>query len=101
MNYQKLRSGDKIPILGLGTWQLTGDECIETVQKAIKLGYRHIDTAAAYGNHQEVSKGIQNSEIERENLFITSKIWRDSLYNSEVISGTKEILNELNLDYLD
>ena len=70
----KLRSGNHIPQLGLGTWMLTGDSCVKAVKKAIELGYTHIDTAQVYGNHKEVGNAI--SEFDRSRLFITSKIWR-------------------------
>ncbi|MFW5976822.1 MAG: aldo/keto reductase [Bacillota bacterium] len=97
----KLKSGDKIPALGLGTWQNNGKNCINSVKKAIELGYTHIDTADAYNNHKEVGKGIKKSGINRENLFLTTKIWRENLSYSKVISSGKRFLKELDTEYLD
>jgi len=96
-----LKSGDKMPILGLGTWQLTGKTCVQAVEKALDLGYRHIDTAKIYGNHLEIAKALKNSAIDRDRLFITSKIWNDKHEYSDVIASGKNILKELEIDYLD
>ena len=81
----KLKSGYEMPILGLGTWQLKGNKCRETVKKAIELGYRHIDTAWIYDNQEEVGRGIKESKIKREKLFVTSKVWTDNLRYDEVL----------------
>ncbi len=97
----KLSSGYEIPILGLGTWQLTGKKCREAVKKAIQLGYRHIDTAWIYDNQEEVGKGIIESGIERKKLFITSKAWTDNLKYESVLEQCEETLSQLNLNYLD
>ena len=97
----KLSSGYEIPILGLGTWQLTGKKCKESVKKAIHLGYRHIDTAWIYDNQEEVGKGIRESGIARKKLFITSKVWTDNLEYESVLEQCEETLSQLNLDYLD
>lgn len=96
-----LSTGATIPILGFGTWELTGDECIKATTKALEVGYKHIDTAAAYGNHKEVGQAIQASSINREELFVTSKLWRDSMKKEDVSAALKTALNELQLDYLD
>ena len=97
----KLSSGFEIPILGLGTWQLTGKKCREAVKKAIQLGYRHIDTAWIYDNQEEVGKGIRESGIEKEKLFITSKVWTDNLEYKDVLEQCEETLNQLKLNYLN
>jgi diketogulonate reductase-like aldo/keto reductase len=96
-----LPSGDNMPLLGLGTWQLTGNDCVKSVEMALDLGYRHIDTAKIYGNHKEVAKGINNSTIDRDQIFITSKIWNDSHQYEDVLSSGKNILRELDIEYLD
>lgn len=97
----KLNSSLTIPSLGFGTWKLKGDDCLQTVTSALEIGYRHIDTADAYGNHKEVGNGIKESSIKRENLFLTTKVWRDSLHTQEVQSAVKRFLEELQTDYLD
>lgn len=96
-----LNTGAAIPILGFGTWQLTGEDCLKSTSKALEVGYRHIDTAAAYGNHEEVGQAIKESSIKREELFVTSKLWRDNLRKEDVPEALKTALNELKLDYLD
>lgn len=96
-----LKSGDKMPLLGIGTWQLTGDDCVNGVETAINLGYKHIDTAKAYGNHRQVAKGIKNSDVDRDELFITTKIWNEGHKYDDVITSGKEFLQELGIDYID
>jgi diketogulonate reductase-like aldo/keto reductase len=96
-----LKTGDEIPIIGLGTWQLTGKECVKMVETALEVGYTHIDTAVGYGNHKEVGQGIKNSSIEREDFFLTSKIAREDLRYNDVLATGKEALKDLGVDYLD
>lgn len=74
MNTHKLGVKMEIPKIGLGTWNLRGNECEKVVENAIKIGYRHIDTAQMYGNEKEVGKGIKNSGVDRNELFITTKL---------------------------
>jgi 2,5-diketo-D-gluconate reductase B len=62
LEYQEIK-GEKVPSLGLGTWQLSGEECVRTVERALALGYRHIDTAQMYANEGEVGRGIRNSGV--------------------------------------
>ena len=97
----KLSSGYEIPILGLGTWQLTGKRCKAAVKKAIELGYTHIDTAWIYDNQEEVGAGIEDSKVKREKLFITSKVWIEDLRYEEVLEQCEETLTQLGLNYLD
>ena len=97
----QLKSGYLMPLLGLGTWDLHGDNCISAVTAALKIGYRHIDTAYYYQNHKAIAKGISNSRIRREDLFITTKIWRASLRYDEVHRQFSQCLSELRLDYVD
>lgn len=96
-----LSSGFSMPQFGLGTWQLTGRDCTSAVQQAVGLGYTHIDTAEMYGNHREVGEGIKESGAKREELFITSKIWRENLRPKDVIRSAEQGLADLQLDYLD
>ncbi len=100
-----LSSGHSIPIIGLGTWQLTGLTCEEAVRSALTIGYRHIDTAEMYGNHTEIGNVLKAEEMntgkERENLFLTSKIWQENLTRKKVLERCDKALNELQTDYLD
>jgi len=96
-----LSNSMKIPALGLGTWNLNGKKCIEAVSTAIRLGYRHIDTAEIYMNHKAVAQGIIESNTKREELFITSKVWHSNLHYKGVISSCEKTLNELQIKYLD
>jgi len=90
-----------IPLLWFGTWKLTGDTCIASVSKALEVGYRHIDTADRYDNHQDIAKAIKDSGIAREELFITTKIWFDELYRQQVLDSTNRFLEELQIPYID
>ncbi len=96
---KKLASGIAIPVLGLGTWELAGKKCVETVQKALELGYSHIDTAQVYENQREIGRAIQG--FDRKKLFIASKIWRSDLQSKSVEPACDRILEELETDYVD
>src|SRR5690606_10509201 len=91
----------EIPALGLGTWQLTGPTCIKAVELALEIGYRHIDTAHIYGNHKEIRKGILASNVKREEIFITSKLWRTELRKPDALNACYRALDELGIEYLD
>lgn len=95
----KLQNGIKIPVIGLGTWRLSGNETTEVVRMALKMGYNHIDTAEMYGNEAEI--GIAIKEFDRDKLFLTSKVWYDHLHYKDVISACKESLKKLGTDFLD
>lgn len=90
-----------IPLLGYGTWRLAGDVCVKSVTNALEIGYRHIDTAHHYKNHKEIHKTILDSGIPREEIFITTKVWRDKLWKQYVIDEGKRSCDELGTDYLD
>ncbi len=101
-----LRSGDKLPTVGLGTFgsdRFTHEEVANAVKDAIRLGYRHIDCAAVYGNEKEIGQAIKDVIAEgvckREELFITGKVWNDR--HRETIKACQESLDDLQLDYLD
>lgn len=87
--------------MGLGTWQLTGQECVEGVAYALDLGYKAIDTADAYGNHSRVAEGIKKSGKKREDFFLTTKVWNDKHRASDVHSSVERFLKELDMDYID
>ena len=97
----KLSSGYEIPVLALGTWQTPDDIASRVVADAIEVGYRHIDTAIAYGNEVGVGEGIKRSGISRENLFVTSKIPAEVKNYEDAKKCIDESLERLGLDYLD
>jgi 2,5-diketo-D-gluconate reductase B len=88
-----------MPALGLGTWRLTGDECTKSVKMALELGFRHIDTADLYNNHSAIAAAIKS--VEREQLFLVSKIAYDDLDPVNVKKACQRILRELKTPYLD
>ncbi|CAK7242756.1 MAG: hypothetical protein STHCBS139747_004255 [Sporothrix thermara] len=95
-----LNTGAKIPAIGLGTWQ-DKDSQEEAVLAALKAGYRHIDTAAVYGTEPEVGRAIKRSGIPREELFITTKLWREDNAPEKVEAAIDKSLKNLQLDYVD
>lgn len=102
--YITLNDGNKIPQVGLGTWQNKNSEAtIDCVYQAIKIGYRHIDTAAIYGNEEEVGAGIKKAIdegiVKREDLFVTTKLWGTQQRLSQ--QAIKQSLERLQLDYVD
>ncbi|WP_220740573.1 aldo/keto reductase [Leuconostoc miyukkimchii] len=97
-----LVNGVKIPVLGFGTWQSAdGDVAYQAVKWALEAGYRHIDTAAIYGNESSVGRAIKDSGIPREELFVTSKLWNDSHSYEAARKALDVSLDKLGLDYLD
>lgn len=96
-----LNKNVSIPILGFGTWQITGNSCVTAVKTALEVGYRHLDTADAYGNHQQVAQGIKESGVPREDIFITSKVFYHDLHRNSVLQKCDQFLQELQTEYLD
>jgi len=96
-----LNNGTKIPIVGFGTYKSEQQEGIESVKCAISNGYSLIDTAAFYGNEVAVGKGIKASGVSREEIFITTKLWRESLGYESTKKEFEKSLSRLNLDYID
>ena len=94
-------NGAKIPAIGLGTWELRGRACARVVEQAIKLGYRHIDTAQVYENEREVGEGVRASGVKREDVFVTTKIWTSHFAPHELERSTKESLARLRLTEVD
>lgn len=97
-----LANGVKMPCVGYGTWQTPdGEIARKSVYEAIKAGYRHIDTAFAYGNEASVGEGIRDAGVAREELFITTKHWINFRGYEKTIATCEESLKNLGLDYLD
>lgn len=97
----KLNNGVKMPILGFGTLTLHDEVAVNSVVDAIALGYRLIDTASIYKNEESVGVGIKKSGINREELFITSKLWVDDSGYEKTINAFELSLSKLGIDYLD
>ncbi|AGN00118.1 aldo/keto reductase [Salinarchaeum sp. Harcht-Bsk1] len=97
-----VQAGDaEIPELGLGTWQNTGQSCAETVETALELGYRHVDTAQMYGNEAQVGEGIERSSVDRDDVFLTTKLDRGNLEADDARESFEESLEKLGTDYVD
>ncbi len=91
-----------IPMVGLGTWKNADPtRCAESVTAALELGYRHVDTAQAYGNEQAVGTGIAEADVDREEVYLATKVWIDSLAYDDVIKTTHESLDRLGVDSVD
>ena len=91
-----------MPVLGLGTWE--NDEpaqCTESVTNALDAGYRHVDTAQIYGNEAAVGEGIAESDVDRDDIFLATKVWIDQLSPADVASSTRESLDKLGVDGVD
>lgn len=94
-------NGARIPAIGLGTWELRGRTCARLVEQALKLGYRHIDTAQIYENEREVGDGLRASGIRREELFVTTKVWTTHFAPNDLERSAKESLARLRLAEVD
>ena len=102
METEKLNNGVEIPILGFGVFQITDPaECERSVVESIQTGYNHIDTAASYQNEEAVGRGIKQSGVEREKLFITTKLWIQSNGYEGTLEAFERSLKRLQLEYLD
>lgn len=93
--------GARIPKLGLGTWKNTGAQCTDAVRTALELGYRHVDTAQAYDNERAVGEGIAAANVDREDVFLTTKVWRSNLAYDDVHTSVRESLDRLGTEYVD
>jgi diketogulonate reductase-like aldo/keto reductase len=93
--------GERVPALGFGTFSLGGAACRTGVEHALDLGYRHIDTAQMYGNEAEVGAALRASDVAREDIFLTTKVWMDNLAPGRVRASAEESLRQLGLDYVD
>lgn len=93
--------GREVPRLGIGTWQAKGRAVTNAVRHALDVGYRHVDTAQAYGNEAEVGQGIRESNVSREDIFLTTKVWRENVAPEDVRTSTEESLEKLGTEYVD
>ena len=97
----KLNDGNHIPQLGYGVWQVGNDEAISAVSEALKVGYRHIDTAAIYGNEEGTGKAINESGIARGDIYLTTKLWNKEQGYESTLKAFDESLKKLGMDYVD
>ena len=97
----KFYNGVEIPVLALGTWLIDDDKVADAVKAAIDLGYRHIDTAQAYGNERGVGEGVRKSGIARNEIFITSKVAAECKSYESAAKSIDETLRKMGLDYID
>jgi len=93
--------GARIPLVGLGTWDLRGRTCARIVEQALRLGYRHIDTAEMYDNEREVGEGLRSSSVPRNEVFVVTKIWPSHFMPRELMRAAKECLVRLRLTEVD
>lgn len=100
MQYKNVQGID-IPEIGLGTYKLHDRECSEAVRMALDLGYRHIDTAQMYKNEREIGEALNVSNVPREDIFLTTKIWHTNLESEDVLQTTEETLRNLDTPYVD
>jgi diketogulonate reductase-like aldo/keto reductase len=93
--------GARIPKVGLGTWRLTGDDCVEAVSTALELGYRHVDTAQVYENERQVGRAIRESDVPREEVFLTTKVDARNRSRDDVLASVARSLQRLDVDSVD
>ena len=93
--------GAKIPIIGLGTWELRGKICTRVIQQALGLGYRHIDTAQVYENEREVGEAIRLAGVRRDDLFLTTKVWTTHFAPNDLLRSTKDSLHRMRMSEVD
>ena len=96
-----LTGGAEIPRLWLGTWFIDDDKAADAVRSAIEIGYRHIDTAQAYGNERGVGEGVRTSGVAREELFVSTKIAAEVKDYESAVAAIQESLETMGLDHID
>jgi 2,5-diketo-D-gluconate reductase B len=94
-------NGARIPLVGLGTWDLRGKVCARVVEQAVRLGYRHIDTAEMYDNEREIGEGLRASGVRRADVFVTTKIWPTHFAPRDLERAARECLARLRLGEVD
>jgi 2,5-diketo-D-gluconate reductase B len=93
--------GTTVPKLGFGTWQIEGPECQEAVEDALAIGYRHVDTARAYGNEEHVGRGLTAAGVPRNEFYLTTKIWREEYAPDDLRRAAEDSLQNLQVNCLD
>lgn len=101
METMKLYNGVEIPANGFGFYQVSKEDCKESVLTALKTGYRHIDTAQSYFNESEVGEALKESDVPRKEIFLTTKVWIDNYGEGKTYDSVVESLKKLQTDYLD
>ena len=101
METMKLYNGVEIPANGFGVYQVSKEDCKESVLTALKTGYRHIDTAQSYFNENEVGEALKESDVPRKEIFLTTKVWIDNYGEGKTYDSVVESLKKLQTDYLD
>lgn len=101
MQYKTLSNGVKIPQLGYGVYQVSKDECERCVRDALAVGYRHIDTAQSYFNEEEVGNAIVKSGVQREEVFLTTKVWIENYGYEACKKSVRESMKKLQTNYID
>jgi len=97
----KLNDARNIPMLGFGTWELSPSETSRSVKDALKIGYRHIDTAKIYGNEEDVGEAVRDSHLARDEIFITTKLWTSDQGYESALGALDASLGRLGLEYVD
>ena len=101
METMKLYNGVEVPANGFGVYQVSKEDCKESVLTALKTGYRHIDTAQSYFNESEVGEALKESDVPRKEIFLTTKVWIDNYEEGKTYDSVVESLKKLQTDYLD
>ncbi len=97
----ELNDGYRIPQVGLGVWQTPNDVAVEAVRTALEAGYRHVDTAAIYGNEEGVGEGLRAAGLPRNEVFVTTKVWNEEQGYDQALRATRESLRRLGLEQVD
>lgn len=98
----RLKNGVEMPVVGFGTWQIRdSEEAYASVKEALRVGYRHIDTAEVYGNEEAVGRAIKDSGIPRNEIFLTTKLWNNHTTYEEATKAIESCLKRLDVDYVD
>src|SRR5271169_7037315 len=101
MHFVEANGGASIPAIGLGTWELRGRACARLVEQALRLGYRHIDTAQVYENEAAVGEGLRAAGVARGEVFVTTKVWWTRFAAGDLERSAEESVKRLKLDAVD